>query len=335
MAEFPEILKLYSLDCRSTAVEPLASAGGLSGARFWRLVAPRGTLVLRCWPIEHPSPNGLRFIHAVLRHAAGRGMTILPVPIATVSGATFVRHAGHLWELTPWLPGTADYEKSTRVEKLRAALRALAEFHRAAADFPATPPLVSSRGPAPAITHRLARLRELQSGGIESLTRTITDNTWPDLAPRVRKFAAELPRAVPLAIARLAPLADVPLPLQVCIRDVWHDHVLFDGDTVTGLVDFGAMQIDTPATDVARLLGSLVGDDANGWREGLAAYSAARPLTEQESLAVFALDAAGTILAGSNWIRWIYVDGRQFENPPQIVGRLERLLERVRFVSRW
>ena len=124
-----------------------------------------------------------------------------------------------------------------------------------------------------------------------------------------------MPRLVPLAIARLAPLADVPLPLQPCIRDVWHDHVLFDGDTVTGLVDFGAMQIDTPATDVARLLGSLVGDDANGWQEGLTAYSAVRPLTEQESLAVVALDTAGTILAVCNWIRWIYVERRQFPDP--------------------
>ena len=334
MEEIAEILQSYPPECWPTAVEPLGSAGGLSGARFWRVVAPRGELLLRCWPIEHPSPEGLRFIHAVLQYAANRGMKILPVPIANRSGKTFERHAGHLWELAPWLPGVADYEKSPRVEKLRAALQALAEFHRAVADFPPTPPLASSRGPAPAITHRLTRLAELQNGGIESLTRAIADMTWPNLAPLARKFAATLPRTVTLAIACLAPLADIPLPLQPCIRDVWHDHVLFDGDTVTGLIDFGAMQIDTPTTDVARLLGSLVGDETAGWREGLAAYSTIRPLTEQESKAVPALDIAGTILALCNWIRWIYVDQRQFDDPPQIIERFARLLGRLQVVSR-
>jgi hypothetical protein len=38
---------------------------------------------------------------------------------------TFLSHEGHLWELAPWLPGAADYEKSPRVEKLRAAMSAL------------------------------------------------------------------------------------------------------------------------------------------------------------------------------------------------------------------
>lgn len=259
-------------------------------------------------------------------------MRILPVPIATTAGVTFVHYDGHLWELAPWLPGSADYEQSPRVEKLRSAMRALAEFHLAVADFPASPPLASSRGPAPAVTHRLARLRELKNGGIETLAHALTDKTWPDLVPLAREFAAELPRVVPLAIARLAPLADAPLPLQPCIRDIWRDHVLFDGVTVTGLVDFGAIQIDTPATDVARLLGSLVGDDANGWREGLAAYSAVRPLSDQESLAVFALDVAGTILAGCNWIRWIYVDGRQFPNEEQTISRFAQFLKRIRSI---
>jgi homoserine kinase type II len=339
--EVAEVLQSYPPECWPTAIEPLGAAGGMSGARFWRVVAPRGELVLRCWPIEHPTPEGLQFIHAVLRYAANRGMRILPVPIANRSGKTFDRHAGHVWELAPWLPGTANYENSPSVERLRAAMSALAQFHVSVADFPPTPPsataglrLASSRGPAPAITHRLTRLAELQNGGIELLTRAITNNIWPELIPLAREFAATLPRIVPLAIAQLVPFADVPLPLQPCIRDVWHDHILFEGETVTGLIDFGAMHIDTLATDIARLLGSLVGDDAAGWQKGLAAYSAIRPLSEHESLAVFALDAAGTTLAGCNWIRWIYVDGRQFDNPPQLIARFTQLLERLLYVSR-
>jgi Ser/Thr protein kinase RdoA (MazF antagonist) len=331
-----EILRRYPPDCRPTAIEPLGSAGGLSGARFWRVVAPRGALALRCWPIEHPTPDGLRFIHAVLRHAADRGLTILPVPIALPNGDTLVRHAGHLWDLAPWLTGVADFEKSPRVEKLRGAMTALARFHEAVADFPC-PASTMADGGAPAVTGRLARLRELHSGGIEQLARAISTDSWPKIAPVARQFVADLPRIVPPAIEGLAPLADARLPLQVCIRDIWHDHLLFEGDVVTGLIDFGAVQVDTPTTDVARLLGSLASvlpilnaeqQEQQLWREGLAAYTRVRPLSSTQLQSVGALDWAGTILAGCNWIRWLYVEGRRFHNDEQVVRRFRQITGR-------
>ena len=258
-------LRYYPPDCQPTRIEPLGAAGGMSGAQFWRITAPRGTLVLRRWPTEHPTPERLRFIHAVLDHAAQRGITFLPVPIRHDDGESFVQHAGHLWELAPWMPGTADYERSPSVEKLRAAMTALAQFHVAIADFDVAPKRLLAHtveAPRPRSRAALTRLRELTHGGINELSRAITDTIWPELAPLARQFVAALPSAVPRAIAQLEPLANVPLPLQPCLRDIWHDHVLFTGDEVTGLIDFGAVDIDTPATDIARLLGSLVGDDA-------------------------------------------------------------------------
>src|SRR5205085_7730253 len=74
--------------------------------------------------------------------------------------------------------------------------------------------------------------------------------------------------------ALMEALAVAPqLALQPAIRDVHHEHVLFTGDQVTGLIDFGALRIDTPLTDVARLVGSLVGDDAEARRIALDAYA--------------------------------------------------------------
>ena len=109
----------------------------------------------------------------------------------------------------------------------------------------------------------------------------MTDEVWPEFGPMARCFIATLPRILPRAMGRLEPLATVSLNLQPCLRDIWHDHVLFTGDKVTGMIDFGAVDIDTPATDIARLVGSLVGDDAAGWQSGIAAYSDVRPLTER------------------------------------------------------
>jgi Ser/Thr protein kinase RdoA (MazF antagonist) len=326
MNQVRKVLDRYPANCRPTRLEPLFSAGGMSGAEFWRLKSPRGLLTLRRWPAEHPTPDGLQFIHSVLRHVERNGFRIVPMPMAAVDGATFVELGGFLWELEPWLPGVADYEQSPRVEKLRAAMKALAEFHVAAATFPGA----FSVGPSPAIASRLMRLRELQSGGIDDLARSIKNGVWPELAPLAREFLAGLPRAVLGAIAELAPLAGVALPLQPAIRDIWHDHVLFDGDAVTGIVDFGAMRIETPAGDVARLLDSLVGDNEVLCREGLAAYAAIRPLSEHERAAVRAFDASGTVLAGCNWIRWVYVEGRSFENHEKIVKRFRRIAVRGR-----
>jgi homoserine kinase type II len=334
MPQISEILRQFPRDCRPSHVEPLGSAGGMSGAQFWRTICPRGTLALRRWPTEHPAPERLRFIHAVLHSVSERGITFLPAPILARDGNSFVEHAGHLWELTPWMPGQADYERSPSVEKLRAAMVALGKFHVATSDFDHPSAIAATQwvaGPPPAIERRLARLRELAQGGIAQLERAIDDTTWPEFALLARQFIALLPRAVPPAIARLEPLAKATLPIQPCIRDIWHDHVLFTGNEVTGLIDFGALDFDSPATDIARLLGSLVGGDASGWQTGLAAYSEVRPLSRNESRAVIALDDCGILLAGCNWIRWVSVDRRHFENHAQIIERFRKIVERASF----
>ena len=327
MDEVAAILGHYPRDLRPTRVESLGSAGGMSGAQFWRLTTSSGLLALRRWPQEHPTRNGLAEIHAILQHAASRGCTFLPVPIATTAGDTIVSHSRHFWELAPWLPGSADYEQSPRPEKLRAAMIALANFHIATSQYPVQSIQDHSR-PAPSITNRLRKLIELESGGIAELSSVFDDANWPDLMPLAQRFLAAVPSVLPIAIARLSPLAHEPLRLQSCIRDIWHDHVLFTGDTVTGLIDFGAMAIDTPATDVARLLGSLAGQSQT-WRDGLAAYCTIRPLAEKEIEVAAALLAAAPILAGYNWLRWILIENRRFENHDQVIDRFRRIVFEV------
>jgi Ser/Thr protein kinase RdoA (MazF antagonist) len=322
----------YPADYQPQRVEPLGSAGGMSGAQFWRIESQRGALMLRRWPTEHPSPERLRFIHAVLFHAADRGVGFLPVPIRTISGKSFVNDADHLWEIAPWMPGIANYEHAPSNEKLASAMRAIAQLHRAVHDFPLSI-AASAAAEVPAISRRLARLKKLSSGEVAELLQSIRDAAWPEMALVGRRFVAILPRLMPRAYHELESLAHIRLPLQPCLRDIWHDHVLFTGEVVTGIVDFGGMDIDTPATDVARLLGSLVGDDAAGWQTGVAAYKEVRPLTEDEERAAKILDVSGTILAGCNWLRWIYTEGRNFENRAHVLERFYRIVARCEHAS--
>ncbi len=103
------------------------------------------------------------------------------------------------------------------------------------------------------------------------MTEAVEPGDWPELRTVVGSGWRWRYGAGTLA-SRAGAAELLAAPLQPCIRDVWHDHVLFVGDDVSGLVDFGAMQPDSVAADIARLLGSLAGDDRQAWTIGLAAY---------------------------------------------------------------
>jgi homoserine kinase type II len=205
----------------------------------------------------------------------------------------------------------------------------LAQFHMAVRDF-AHPLSTGSSTGSPAITSRIARLNELANGGHRELARAITDKVWPEFTPLAHQFVSDLTRALPIAIALHEPLSLLSFSLQPCLRDVWHDHILFTGEQVTGVIDFGAMDVDTPACDVARLLGGLVGDDVTNRQIGLTAYDSVRLLSANELQAVTAFDTSIILLAGCNWIRWIYLESREFENPKQILHYFRRIMERTR-----
>lgn len=127
----------------------------------------------------------------------------------------------------------------------------------------------------------------------------------------------------------MASLSECQVPVFPVTRDLWHDHVLFTGDEVTGIVDFGAMRIDSAACDLSRLLGSLVGNDREAWEFARRAYNSTRPLSADEWKLAEALDEANMILAGLNWLDWICVQGRIFEDYAAIFARLDDILLRL------
>ena len=277
--------------------------------------------------------------------------SFLPVPATTRTGESFVAHAGHLWELAPWMPGTADYERSPSAEKLRAAMTALATIPRRRRRFSPVAAAARARaaGRPNAIARHLARLRELDSRRNQRACRAQSPTQPGPTSPHSpANSSPHCPSAIPRAIAQLEPLANIHLPLQPCLRDIWHDHVLFTGNEVTGLIDFGAIDIDTPATDIARLLGSfasylpsLLG---SGQGEGscvrhLANHRPGRrprrlhrnpptltrriarrhtPSTPAAPSSPAAIGFAGSI-----------IEGRQFENRQQVLQRFRRISSRT------
>ena len=200
------VVRLYPDDCQPHEVEPLHGAGGFSGARLWRLETPRGPLCLRRWPPGHPNSERLEFIQAVLWHVDQEGFHAIPLPLETQHCHGYVLFDGHLWELTPWLPGAADYRQRPSRAKLENALAALAAFHRAAATFPLpeTGPIAS-----PGILERHARLEELLAGRIEAMRAEIRHSAWSELAERGHGLLELFTAAAPAVLAELKQAAQL------------------------------------------------------------------------------------------------------------------------------
>ncbi|HEY5311216.1 MAG TPA: phosphotransferase [Pirellulales bacterium] len=325
--EIERVLNAYPAAGQPTRVEYLAAAGGLSGARFWRLETALGPLCLRRWPAEHPDRGRLEFIHQILTHAAARGFNKLPLPLATRGGDTWVCFENHFWQLEPWLPGIADWSSAPNPARLRAALTALAQFHLAVADFPLPEPRIA---PAPGILRRRQQMAWWSDVGISQLEHQAA-TAGRGIAHEIIDLFHRTRAPVESLLAQAQTLA---VPLTPCIRDIWHDNVLFIGDQVSGIVDFGASQVDNIAADVARLLGSLAVDDPAQWLAGIESYQDAGRLTTVEIRLVEAFDRANVLLSALNWMRWLYLDQRRFDNLDQVQARVQMQLARLKFLAR-
>ncbi len=304
------------------------NAGGMSGAAIWRVFAASHELhseyCLRRWPLGHPSWQRLGWIHQQLQRVADRGFTIVPRPISSRSGSTIVRVEGHLWELTTWMPGCADFDRNPSDARLAAAMSSLARFHLASRDDPNAPPDRSA-----GIEFRRSQLENLDEGVLSRLRQQVDERHGCG----IRDLCLEILHGVPHRLAAARRLVQevhaAPTPIQPCLRDIWHDHVLFTGERVTGIVDFGAMRIDSPAGDLARLIGSLARDDASRWQAALSDYARVRPLANHELRLVAAFDRANVILSGLNWIRWLYDESREFDEMSRVERRLGEFATRL------
>jgi Ser/Thr protein kinase RdoA (MazF antagonist) len=320
------VLDEYPFVLGAPALLPLGNRGGFSGARLWQVQASGGRLCLRAWPPGEPAPARLQDIHRCMRSAREAGLSFVPPVFATRGGATWVAHSGRLWDVTGWMPGRADFHERPSRARLECACRALAQLHVAWAASP-TP-----TGPCPSVRRRLDCAQEWTTRVAAGWNPPALAAADDPVSPWTVRAWQVLPPWIDHVFRALAPWAARPLPLQPCMCDVWHDHLLFTGDTVTGLVDFGGVKIDNVAIDLARLLGSLIGDDSTLRAAGLQAYSAVRPMSAEEEELVATLDRTGTILGVANWLLWLYHEGRHFDDRHAVARRLAELVERI---ERW
>ena len=153
--------------------------------------------------------------------------------------------------------------------RLRAGLTALAAFHQVLARH-------QVRGPSPGLQARFHELNWLTLGGFDVLEGAIDRAPAESGRAPARRWLDLARRAAPRVIPPLRRASARVVALQPCLRDARPEHLLFTGERVTGLVDFGAMAIESVAADLARLLAEWVGADRSARADALDAYSAVR-----------------------------------------------------------
>ena len=314
-----EVLAHYPLHLRGSLVF-LGNHGGFSGALLWRLDCPNGSYCLKAWPTDWRSPPELAWIHGLLARASA--FSWIPRVLSTSDGATFVSLQGRLWELATWMPGEASLSIAPSATPLIAACTALAELHHAWL------PADRTVGVCPAARRRWHSWQTwqqlLQTGWRPSWTSsdpyaTLAEELWH----RIRDPIEEVP-------GLLTPWLVRPIPLQPCVCDLRSDHVLFTGNAVAGLIDFGSVKEDHISVDLARLIGSSSCEVTALWQIGMNAYVRVQPLSAEEYALVHVLDRTGTILAATHWLRWLYHVRRVYDDPAAVVRRLTTLAKQLK-----
>ena len=305
---------------------------GFSGADVWKVQTESGEYAARQWPAGW-SPLRTRGLHALLQFLRDCGLEYVASPLPLPCGKTLVNCAERLWHVEPWLPGRADYHEQPHRHRLSAAVQAMARWHVHAIRFVPADNVRAwfgsvPAGESPAISERLEKLRSLSIAAVERTAHSAMSRTTPEAQALLDHLAQNICRFAPVVQMELQSASRLTVHLQPVLRDVWHDHVLFTGDAVTGLIDASACRTESVAADLARLLGSLVGDDVAAWDFALAEYQRVRPLTLSELALIPVLDRSGVLLSAVTWLEWLGPQQRVRGDDPRVMPRLRELAQR-------
>jgi len=207
---------------------------------------------------------------------------------------------------------------------LQHAFAGLAAFHQR---------LASERfeGLSMGLRQRFEAVSQLEHGGFDTLERAIEQRRGLD-ALNHDSALRWIRLARPVAPQLREPLRQAcrrSVFLQPCLRDARPEHFLFEGDQLSGLVDFGAMAVDSVVGDLARLIGEWLDDDQSAYQLALESYEQIRPLDPAETSLIGAFQSATALLIGERWIRWHFIEDRCFDDQQAVTQGLARSLKQL------
>lgn len=344
------------LGVRPTRLDRLG-VGGFSGVPLVRVGRTGGCdLVLKRVAHDAASARHPAWVHVLVHRARACGVSEIPAPLCTAAGGTLVADTGGgVWELVPFVAGRA-VERPDAVQ-VEHAMDVLARVHEAwaadAGDVTAAERWTGSTvGFPPAVVRRIDRARELVRRPWAARRRDAAcvpaadDGLVMDvISAWDRAIAIEHAIGGTAVVHRIAALTPAPRALQPVLRDVWFDHVLYHvGDEsdrlVSAVIDIHGTGVDTPATDIARLVGSwwtpTLGVGLEAWLErAVERYACRRSVGVDDHALVVWLHAGGVVCALDNWFRWVVEERRGFADASRVTARIDRLLDALPAALAW
>ena len=332
IATLKSILSEWFAAIDQVPIEMVTATTGISGSQVWKVSHDEEEYCLKKWPQPNYSPANHAAKHRLLLHVRENGFSFAPVASSDRRGHTVVERGNYLWDLTTWMKGAPYERRSLKGEALEKAMVMLAQFHIAAQSFTESNDSVSAKASV-AMKQRHSFSQSLSSETLDLIELQIYSRPVDNFTEVLLRILSALKRTNPTVLSRLEHGANRPLPQQFCIRDAKYDHFLFQNGEASGVIDFGAAAVDSVACDIARLVGSLEDITPVDWQVSIDAYLSVRPLSLEELEAIPLFDLGGIVSAAANWLRWLGVERRQFENRRAVRSQLDWLANRLQGVS--
>lgn len=304
---------------------------GFSGAHVCAIVTETGEYAVRRWPAGWPRER-LSGLHRLLTYLREQGLDFVSVPVRSRNGDTLVAVDDSLWQVEPWLPGLP--ESGFAEARLAATMPALARWHLQAARYGPAPAHAEwfschHDRPSPAVIERRERLLALRAATIQSWADAASARSAADVGDSLHQLTRLILLGASDVLTDLERAVRITVPVQPVLRDVWRDHILFTGDEVTGIIDPSACRTESVAADLARLLGSMIGDDRGLWDFAIAEYARHRPLSLSEQALIPVLDRSGVLLSAVTWLEWLGPQQRVSVDDSRVLPRLRELTARL------
>jgi hypothetical protein len=312
--------------------------GGFSGADVFRATTDDGRdLAIRRTPKLIALPSGrLSELHHLLREMSRRGCDTVAVPMLAIKSPasaveSWLKYCENVWQMEPWLPGASLIGQEMTSLHLSAAMVALDQFHRMAAEsVDAVSPsewLCQAKRCSPAAQRRLTIATDLHYGILGTLRRKLVNDQDARFRCLAIRVCESLEKWTTWLLRELTEVAAMRFALQPVLRDVWRAHVLFTEYSVTGLIDLTAAASDHVTLDITRLLRSWYGADNSKIEMAVNEFQTLRPLNANERRLLQAFDASTVLLSPVTWLRRRLDSGDDSMCRDDVIARLTELTD--------
>ncbi|MEZ6092443.1 MAG: phosphotransferase [Pirellulaceae bacterium] len=133
---------------------------------------------------------------------------------------------------------------------------------------------------------------------------------------------------------RLCEAARQPVATHWVLRDIHLEHILFDSTQnhrrVSGIIDYDAVRVDTPAADLARFISSC-GEVPSSWVvDAVRVYRESCRFCKHSESLIPLLMTSTSLIACANWTQWLCLEGRVFDaGREKAINRFQLAIEQA------